>query len=890
VLFASFAGAPALAQDAGGAAPPTPAPPAATELPPVDVIQKKAAPAQKSVQKKSAPKKKQVVAPTPQPPPAQPVQPAAAVPGTGGIDSGTVNMSPVAGSEIPIAKYPGAVGRASDADIAKFRDASVPEVLQNTVPGVVIGDAQGNIYQRNLQYRGFEASPVNGVPQGLAVYQNGVRINEAFGDIVNWDFLPDNAIEGITILGANPVYGLNALGGAVGITMRDGFNFQGVEIDSRFGSFGHAQGSLAVGARSGAWGAFIAGEYIQDDGYRDFSEAEIKRMYADIGVKGDGSEFHLNYTGASNEVGVTAAAPEQLLDLGWNRTFTSPQTTENQLSMVSLNGSINVSPSLTFSGVGYYRWFQQRHVDGNIAEGARCGAGETFNGSTAPVFSGVAGTRFLCLEEDDDMVLNQNGQPVIVGPGANAASRFLQGVGVNGVRVSDLGTIDRTSQDAQSYGGSLQGVDKTKLFGMNNQFLLGASYDHGEVDYGANSELGYFLPRFVVSSFPTPIYLTGPDDVFPRVLSTTNDYVGMYVSNTTDITKDFALTLGGRWNYARIDLQNENPIPGEPDLLTGTHEYYRFNPMAGATYNLLPGLTLYGGYSEANRAPTAAELACADPEAPCLIESFLTADPPLKQVVSRTFELGLRGKLASFGGDQNLQWTAGLFRTENSDDILSVSSPINGRGYFLNAGDTLRQGFEAGLVYQDRKWVAYTNYAFIDATFETANIFSSPDNHTPGAFDCAGGPGTPFDPDEPICIQVNPGDRLPGVPRHRFKIGADYWVTSAWRVGGDVLAVSDQVFFGDEGNDGEKLDGYAKVDIRTSYNVTENIQIYGMVDNLFDSRYGVFGNFFNVEAANNASRADGLPAGYFGDEDSPNNRTITPAPPVAAYGGVKVRY
>ena len=364
------------------------------------------------------------------------------------------------------------------------------------------------------------------------------------------------------------------------------------------------------------------------------------------------------------------------------------------------------------------------------------------------------------------------------------------------------------------------------------------------------------------------------------------------MSNTTDVTRDFALTLGARWNYARIDLQNENPPePPEEDKLTGTHEYYRFNPMVGATYTLLPGLTLYGGYSEANRAPTAAELACADPTTPCLIESFLTADPPLKQVVSHTFELGLRGRLASFGADQKLEWTAGLFRTENTDDIIAVNSnEVPGRGYFLNAGDTLRQGVEAGIVYQNRWWQAYANYAFIDATFRTPIEVSSPDNHTPGAYDCVGGPGTPIDPDEAICAQVNPGDRLPGIPRHRFKVGADYWVTTDWSVGGDVVAVSDQVFFGDEGNDGEKLDGYAKVDIRTSYNVTENVQIYGMVDNLFNSRYGLFGNFFNVESANNAGTADGLPDEYFGEEDDPNNRTITPAPPVAAYGGIRVKY
>ncbi len=360
----------ALAQESGGTAPPKPAAPA-SQLPEVEVIQKKAAPAPKAAQKKSAPKK-QASAPTPQPP-SPPVQPAAAQPGLGGIATGTVNMSPISGSEIPIANYPAAVGRASQEDIAKFREASVPEVLQNTVPGVVLSDAQGNLYQRTLQYRGFDSSPLNGDAQGLAVYQNGVRINESFGDIVNYDFLPDNAIAGMTILGANPVYGLNAIGGAIGITMRDGFNFQGVEIDSRFGSFGHKEGQLAVGARSGNWGAFASGQIIDDDGFRDFSPAEIRRYYGDIGVKGDGAEFHVNITHANNFVGVTAAAPEQLLDLGWANTFTSPQTTDNEMTMLSANASVKATDTLTFSGVAYHRWFKQRHADGNIAEAVECG-------------------------------------------------------------------------------------------------------------------------------------------------------------------------------------------------------------------------------------------------------------------------------------------------------------------------------------------------------------------------------------------------------------------------------------------------------------------------------------------------------------------------------------
>ena len=267
------------------------------------------------------------------------------------------------------------------------------------MPGVILGDAQGNVFQRNLQYRGFKSSPVNGVPQGLAVYQNGVRINESFGDIVNYDFLPDNAINGMTIIGANPVFGLNALGGALTIIMRDGFNYQGAELNVMGGSFGRYQGGLAVGGNSGSWGSFMALEGIHDDGYRDFSQSRIRRMYADIGAKGDGTEFHLNFTGAANFVGVTAAAPEQLLDLNWANTFTSPQTTKNQVAMISANGNIEVSPTWSLQGVGYYRWFKQSHVDGNISEAEECDD------------PGLAG--LLCLEGDAAEQLFG------VGPGVN---------------------------------------------------------------------------------------------------------------------------------------------------------------------------------------------------------------------------------------------------------------------------------------------------------------------------------------------------------------------------------------------------------------------------------------------------------------------------------------
>jgi outer membrane receptor protein involved in Fe transport len=302
--------------------------------------------------------------------------------------------------------------------------------------------------------------------------------------------------------------------------------------------------------------------------------------------------------------------------------------------------------------------------------------------------------------------------------------------------------------------------------------------------------------------------------------------------------------------------------------------------MVGGTYKFSDMLTLYGSYSEANRAPTAAELGCAEPENPCLIESFLTDDPPLEQVVSKSFELGVRGQ-ARPGDGQLFTWSAGLFRTLNQDDIFNVAAEETGRGYFLNAGDTLRQGIELAAAYQNRTYSVYGSYAFVDATFQDDLIL--PAANTPvGAFDCpdvTGGPGIEL----PQCQAVSDGDTLPGIPRHRFKAGFEYWVTPQWKFGSDFLAVSDQFFFGDEANNNRKLSGYTRVDLKTSYKLSDNAEAYGLIRNLFDRRYGLYGTFFDTDEAAEAFQA----AGY---EDPTDPRSISPVQPFAIYGGLRITF
>jgi len=281
-----------------------------------------------------------------------------------------------------------------------------------------------------------------------------------------------------------------------------------------------------------------------------------------------------------------------------------------------------------------------------------------------------------------------------------------------------------------------------------------------------------------------------------------------------------SFTGGGRFNSAQVNLNDQLGT-----ALTSSNHFNRFNPMIGATYAITPNVSAYAGYSEANRAPTPLELGCADPNHPCIIDNFLVSDPSLKQVVARTVEAGLRGNLDLASQSGRINWKAGVYRTDNSNDILNVPSAITGFGYFTNVGATRRQGVELEADYHADKWLVYASYAYVDATFRTALTLSSPSN--PYA-DVNGN------------IYVVPGDHIASIPRNRLKLGADYDVTDQWKVGGDFLYVGSQYYQGDESNQNPQLPGYWTVNLHTSYQITKNLQIYGLINNLFDKHYYTF--------------------------------------------------
>jgi outer membrane cobalamin receptor len=178
--------------------------------------------------------------------------------------------TPVAGSGIDIDKVPASVNVVDVNQIERVRSANIAAALQQYVPSIIVNEVTGNPFQPDVQFRGFIASPVAGTPQGLAVYQNGVRINEAFGDTVNWDLIPTAAIRSVAVVTNNPAFGLNALGGAVNVQMKNGFNYHGTEIDTMAGSYGRVQSAAQWGKQVDKFSVYGALEGLHDDGFRNF--------------------------------------------------------------------------------------------------------------------------------------------------------------------------------------------------------------------------------------------------------------------------------------------------------------------------------------------------------------------------------------------------------------------------------------------------------------------------------------------------------------------------------------------------------------------------------------------------------------------------------------------
>jgi iron complex outermembrane recepter protein len=751
----------------------------------------------------------------------------------------TVTATAIPGADIDIDKVPGNVQILTSADLIRDGSASLTGALNSNLSSINVNDDLDDPFQPDILYRGFEASPVLGTPQGLAVYQNGVRINEAFGDTVNWDLFPDVAINRVELVSASPLYGLNALGGAISVTMKNGFTYQGGDVELSGGSFGQRSATVQYGVNNGTFGFYVASRALDWDGWRPFSSDRMRDVYAVLSAHTDAATLDLSYTRADNAMDGQGPAPVQELAVNRSLVFTGPQANINSLNFLTLNGTLKLTDTWSLQSVLYYRQYAQTVQNGDNSDYMAC--------TDTP---GI-----LC-------------QPDGVTPLTNAAGAQLPDISEGGSVV--IGQNDFEVINAWSRGASFQIANSDSLFGHENHFTAGAVVDYSATSFFSGTQIGVLNSALLV--LPSDLLLFTPEDSdaavdngdpTPVSVDSINKNLGVFVTDTFNVTPDLAVTASGRYNIAHINLADQLG-----DNLSGYNRFVHFNPAIGATYKVLPTMTVYGGWSTNTRTPTASEIECSDPLTPCLLPTNLAGDPPLlKQVVSHTAELGLRGTLPDLAGGE-VSWNLSGFRTLLKNDIFGIATSIS-QGFFQNIGDTRRQGFEAGIGYRGERWSAFANYSFVQATFRSALTLPSPSN--------------PFQDDDGD-IQVTPGNRLPGIPENRFKVGTDFKIIPQWTVGATLNVVSSSFYVGDESNQLPPLPGYATVNLHTSYRPFAHFEVFASISNLLNRKYATWGILSDPTGIN----APGIPADADTNDPGVDNRFQSPAAPFQVFGGVRL--
>ncbi len=667
-----------------------------------------------------------------------------------------ISTTPLPGSGVPLSKLPSNAQVYTGRQLGQQRAGNLTEFLEQNATSITVNAAQGNPFQPDINFRGFTASPLLGTPQAISVFFDGMRINEPFGDAVNWDLIPQSAIASIQLIpGSNPAFGLNTLGGAIALYSKSGASEYpeqpGGSVTLSGGSFGRRTLGFEAGGKVGEWDWFVTANDAKDDGWAEHNASHVKQLFAKAGWHGEHTDIDFSFSGADNRLAGTQTLPLSFTDIRLAYTF--PDQNINRASAFALKLSQALSDALLLSANVYLRDYSNHSISSNVNDG--------FDAAN-PVEA-----------RNDSSVVKQ-----------------------------------------RSHGASLQLAHTGRLAGLANKALFGASLDRGNARFTRSSqEAAFTADRGTVG---TSAFAVDTD------ADSSTRHLGVFATDSLDPDPRWTLTLSARYNRADVRIADRS---GTAPELDGAHRFTRLNPAIGLNYNPTDSLTVYASYNEGMRAPTAIELTCADPNAPCKLPNNFLADPPLKKVVSKTFEAGARGKL-----DAQTRWSFAVFRTDLHDDLqfISANGVALNAGYFQNVGTTRRQGVELGGSTQLGPLALSLRYNFIDASYRTGFVENSPSNS--GA-------------DANGAITVRKGDRLPAIARHALKLRAEGKVTAEWSVAANLQGATKVYARGDENNlDAHgQVPGYALLNLDTRYQLSRGLQLFARVDNVFNRRYANFG-------------------------------------------------
>jgi vitamin B12 transporter len=229
------------------------------------------------------------------------------------------------------------------------------------------------------------------------------------------------------------------------------------------------------------------------------------------------------------------------------------------------------------------------------------------------------------------------------------------------------------------------------------------------------------------------------------------------------------------------------------------HRDFGGNTTFGANAALNLGSTVVrASYAEGFKAPTLFQLR----------SDF--GNPALQPETARSYDLGIEQRL---GERLSASLTYFHRRTRNQIDFTPCRADIpvcaggaRPFGTYDNIARTTASGVEASLDLRPAEWLTVNAaYTYVDA-----------ENRTPGNADF--------------------GRTLLRRPKSNLALNADAKTGFGLSVGGTLRLAGDSI---DRSAIGTRvqLDGYALADLRAAYSITERVELYGRVENLFDQEY-----------------------------------------------------
>ncbi len=639
-------------------------------------------------------------------------------------------VAPVAGG-IDRRMTPGTVDTLTEADVMGTRPSVLPDALER-LPGVTLQNEQGNRLQPTLSLRGFSSSPVTGVPQGVSVFLDGVRLNEPTVEEVNFDLIPLEDVERIDVIrGPSVLFGRNTLGAAISMVTRRGGDVREIVPSLETGSFGRRALRLRLGGSEQPVDYALSLTRDEDDGFRQASASRVSRVFAKVGLAKGPVDVALSYQFSDDRLEQPGSLPEHEAHAHPGRNFTAGDFFGPTLQQAILNGETSIAEGLSLAVNAFVRSLEAQQFNVNLV---------------------ADNTRLLMA--------------------------------------------------TRAAGGAVQATYRTTLAARTSVLIAGLEYTRHDVDSRTFAEPK--VGRVLVAN-----------------LRDAQDTFGAYAQESLTVLRDFAgsgstlvLTVAGRWDGVRHDIDDR--LGGASG---GVHVFDRFDPRAGVNVDLGDRLGLWATYAEGFRAPAFLELTCAGPGAVCPgLQVGVAPDPPLRPVVARSWEVGVRARPRDWLRSQVV-----AFRTDVSNDIFSVAPTGTTGVFFQNVGATRREGLEVSLNARPvPEWEAFANYALTRATFQDRTRL--------------------FTPREPGGEMVDPGARLPLVPEHRLNIGVAYhprpWVTLST----EARYVGAQFLRGDEANQERPLAPYWVLNAGGVARIG-NLETYARVNNVMNTGYATFGTF-----------------------------------------------